>query len=135
VRPAGTARAGPLPTARGPQARLSSVGFIDGRPVADKNFPVANGGQGQPGLYGAEYKAIPDRPRGPLYTWRDHDRVGDADDPGYRSADGTPFTDADKEVTHVRELARSLAEQPLDFTEQYFPTKLVTDLELPAHPR
>ncbi|MFE0252365.1 hypothetical protein [Streptomyces sp. NPDC059010] len=113
----------------------SSVGFFDGGPVVDKNFPAANGSEQQPGLYGTDYKAIPGRPHGPLYTWRDYDRVGDADDPGYRSADGTPFTAAGKEVTDIRELARSLAEQPLDFTEQYFPTKLVTDLELATSPQ
>jgi hypothetical protein len=113
----------------------SSVGFFDGGPIADKNFPVANGGAQQPGLFGTDYKAIPDRPHGPLYTWRNYDRVGDPDDPGYRSADGTPFTAAGKEVTDVQELARSLAEQPLDFTEQYFPTKLVTDLQLGTSPQ
>lgn len=113
----------------------SSVGFFDGGPVADKNFPATNGSDTQPALFGTEYKAIPDRPHGPLYTWRNYDRVGDPDDPGYRSADGTPFTDAGKEVTDIRELARSLAEQPLDFTEQYFPTKLVTDLQLSTAPQ
>ncbi|ANS70233.1 hypothetical protein SLINC_8009 [Streptomyces lincolnensis] len=113
----------------------SSVGFFDGGPVVDKSFPVANGSQAQPGLFGTEYKAIPDRPHGPLYTWRNYDRVGDADDPGYRSADGTPFTSAGKEVSDIRELARSLAEQPLDFTEQYFPTKLVTDIQLSTSPQ
>jgi hypothetical protein len=112
----------------------TSVGFFDGGPVADKSFPVANGGDQQPGLYGTAYKAIPDRPQGPLYTWRNYDRVGDPDDPGYRSADGTPFTGAGEEVTDVRQLARSLAEQPLDFTEQYFPTKLVTDIQLATSP-
>lgn len=113
----------------------SSVGFFDGGPIGDKNFPVANGSSQQPGLFGVEYKAIPDQPHGPLYTWRNYDRVGDPDDPGYRSADGTPFTDAGKEVTDIQELARSLAEQPLDFTEQYFPTKLVTDLQLATSPQ
>ncbi|MET9088608.1 hypothetical protein ABZX77_43165 [Streptomyces sp. NPDC004237] len=113
----------------------SSVGFFDGGPIADKNFPAANGGTKQPELFGVEYKAIPAQPHGPLYTWRDYDRVGAADDPGYRSADGTPFTDAGKEVTDIHELARSLAEQPLDFTEQYFPTKLITDLELATSPQ
>jgi hypothetical protein len=113
----------------------SSVGFFDGGPVVDKSFPVANGAESRPGLFGGEYKAIPDRPGGPLYTWRAYDRVGDPDDPGYRSADGTPFTDAGKEVTDIQELARSLAEQPLDFTEQYFPTKLVTDLQLSGSPQ
>ncbi|MEU0076027.1 hypothetical protein ABZ027_41875 [Streptomyces sp. NPDC006332] len=113
----------------------SSVGLFDGGPVADKNFPVANGGDAQPALFGTEYKAIPDRPHGPLYTWRNYDRIGDPDDPGHRSADGTPFTGAGKEVTDIRELARSLAQQPLDFTEQYFPTKLVTDLQLSTSPQ
>ncbi|MFG2133598.1 hypothetical protein ACGFNV_38360 [Streptomyces sp. NPDC048751] len=113
----------------------SSVGFFDGGPIVDKSFPVANGGSQQPGLYGTAYKAIPDQPHGPLYTWRNYDRVGDPDDPRYRSADGTPFTGADKEVTDVQELARSLAEQPLDFTEQYFPTKLVTDIQLSTSPQ
>ncbi|KND45975.1 hypothetical protein IQ64_03930 [Streptomyces stelliscabiei] len=113
----------------------SSVGFFDGGPVVDKNFPAANGSDARPALFGTEYKAIPDRPGGPLYTWRNYDRVGDADDPGYRSADGTAFTDAGKEVTDIQELARSMAQQPLDFTEQYFPTKLVTDLQLAGSPQ
>ncbi|MGW1668032.1 hypothetical protein [Streptomyces sp. NPDC002324] len=113
----------------------SSVGFFDGGPVVDKNFPAANGSDAQPALFGTEYKAIPGRPGGPLYTWRNYDRVGDADDPGYRSADGTPFTGAGKEVTDIQELARSMAQQPLDFTEQYFPTKLVTDLQLAGSPQ
>ncbi|MGX5210555.1 hypothetical protein ACWKT3_18040 [Streptomyces violaceus] len=113
----------------------TSIGFFDGGPIADKSFPVANGGARQPGLYGTAYKAIPERPQGPLYTWRTYDRVGDPDDPGYRSADGTPFTGAGEEVTDVRQLARSLAEQPLDFTEQYFPTKLVTDIQLGTSPQ
>ncbi|GAA2490533.1 hypothetical protein [Streptomyces longisporus] len=113
----------------------SSVGFFDGGPITDKNFPATNGSSQQPGLFGVEYKAIPEKPHGPLYTWRNYDRVGAADDPGYRSADGTPFTNASKEVTDMGELARSLAQQPLDFTEQYFPTKLVTDLELATSPQ
>ncbi|WP_406442261.1 hypothetical protein OHB00_39455 [Streptomyces sp. NBC_00631] len=113
----------------------SSVGFFDGGPITDKNFPAANGSSQPTQLFGVDYKAIPAQPHGPLYTWRDYDRVGAADDPGYRSADGTPFTDASKEVTDIHELARSLAEQPLDFTEQYFPTKLVTDLELSDSPQ
>ncbi|MFJ6391000.1 hypothetical protein ACIQJT_25715 [Streptomyces sp. NPDC091972] len=113
----------------------SSVGFFDGGPVTDKNFPAANGSSSQPGLFGTEYKAIPAVPHGPLYTWRTYDRVGDPDDPGYLSSDGTPFTDVGKEVTDIQELARSMAAQPLDFTEQYFPTKLVTDLELSTSPQ
>ncbi|MGW3409748.1 hypothetical protein [Streptomyces sp. NPDC000888] len=116
----------------------SSVGFFDGGgtgKIVDKNFPVANGDDSASALTGTEYKAIPAEPNGPLYTWRNYDRVGAADDPGYTSADGTPFTDAGKEVTDIQELARSLSEQPLDFTENYFPTKLVTDIELGTSPQ
>jgi hypothetical protein len=116
----------------------ASVGFYDspdGGRVADKNFPFPNDAEGSPAASGTELKAIPDEPDGPLYTWRNHDRVGADDDPGYRSADGTPFTTAAKEVTDIGELARSLSEQPLDFTEDYFPTKLVTDIQLVKDPQ
>ncbi|WP_254645128.1 hypothetical protein [Streptomyces sp. BV286] len=113
----------------------TSVGLFDGGRIADKNFPVSNDVQGSPALFGTELKAIPDEPGGPLYTWRDFDRVGAADDPVHRSADGTPFTTAAKEVSDIGELARSLSEQPLDFTEDYFPTKLITDISLVEDPR
>ncbi|KPI12926.1 hypothetical protein OK074_2422 [Actinobacteria bacterium OK074] len=116
----------------------TSVGFFDspdGGRIVDKNFPVSNDIQGQPALFGTQLKAIPDQPDGPLYTWRDYDRVGAADDPGYRSANGEPFTSAGEEVSDIGELARSLSEQPLDFTEQYFPTRLVTDIELVDEPQ
>ncbi|MEW2571522.1 hypothetical protein [Streptomyces sp. NPDC047070] len=108
----------------------TSVGLFDGGRLADKDFPVSNDVQGSPALFGTEPKAIPDEPDGPLYTWRGFDRVGAPDDPVHRSADGTPFTTAAKEVSDIGELARSLSEQPLDLTEDYFPTKLVTDLAL-----
>jgi hypothetical protein len=53
----------------------------------------------------------------------------------YKRRNGEPFTNAGKEVTDIQELARSLAEHPLDFTEQYFPTKLMTDLFQSAAPQ
>lgn len=77
----------------------SSVGFFDGGPITVRNFPVTNGSSQQPGLFGVEHKAIPEKPHGALYTWRNYDRVVAPDDPGHRSADGTSFTNADKEVT------------------------------------
>ncbi|WP_404829242.1 hypothetical protein [Streptomyces albicerus] len=127
----------------------TSVGFFDsagstggagsadgGRArIVDKNFPASNNDPAQPALFGTELKAIPDEPGGPLYTWRNFDRVGAADDPVYRSANGAPFTTAAKEVTDIGELARSLSEQPLDFTEDYFPTRLVTDIQLIDDPQ
>ena len=116
----------------------TSVGFFDGGRIVDKNFPLPNDLKNVPGLeglsaqFGVEPMAIPDEPRGPLYTWRNYDRVGAPDDPVYRRANGEPFTNAGKEVTDIQELARSFAEHPLDFTEQYFPTKLMTDIQFGA---
>ncbi|WP_433463194.1 hypothetical protein [Spirillospora sp. CA-128828] len=117
----------------------SSVGFWDGGKIVDKEFPAPNdleeiGLGGLARLLGKEKKAIPDEPDGPLYTWRNFDRVGAPDDPVHKSKDGTPFTSAGKEVTDIGELARSLSEHPLDFTEHYFPTKMVTDIALAESP-
>ncbi|MEV4007611.1 hypothetical protein [Actinomadura sp. NPDC049753] len=117
----------------------ASLGFWDGGRIVDKEFPAPNdlegiGLGGLSRLLGTEKKAIPDEPNGPLFTWRNFDRVGAPDDPVHRSKDGAPFTSAGKEVTDIAELARSLSEHPLDFTEHYFPTKMVTDIALAAAP-
>ncbi|MFB4307137.1 hypothetical protein [Actinomadura sp. GTD37] len=117
----------------------ASVGFWDGGKIVDKEFPAPNnldalGLGGLSALLGKDKKAIPDEPGGPLFTWRNYDRVGAPDDPGHTSKDGTPFTSAGKEVTDIAELARSLSEHPLDFTEHYFPTKMVTDIALAGSP-
>ncbi|MQA11261.1 MAG: hypothetical protein GEU98_22430 [Pseudonocardiaceae bacterium] len=112
----------------------TSVGFFDGGRIVDKDFPAPHdlgripGLEGLAGQFGTEPKAIPDEPNGPRYTWRNFDRIGAPDDPVYKTRNGEPFTDAGKEVTDIQQLARSLSEHPLDFTEQYFPTKLVTDI-------
>jgi hypothetical protein len=119
----------------------ASAGFFDGGRVVDKDFPVPYeptqlpGMSALAGMLGPDRKAIPDEPRGPLYTWRDYDRVGAPDDPNDTSRDGKPFTGADREVTDIQELARSMTEHPLDFTEQYFPTKLVTDIYQASSPQ
>jgi len=119
----------------------ASAGFFDGGRIADKTFPVPNDVARDPalgplaGLLGTRPMAIPDEPRGPLYTWRNYDRIGAPDDPAYRTSDGRLFSTPAEEVTDLRELARSFAEHPLDFTEQYFPTRLVTDIQLGTAPQ
>lgn len=90
----------------------SSVGFFTGGRIAPKQFPSGLGVQ-----QGTEPLAIPDEPNGPLYSWQNFDEVT-----------RNEFTQPAKEVTDIQQLARSLAEHPLDFTEHYFPTKMVTDL-------
>lgn len=116
----------------------SSVGFFSGGRIADKTFPVPSDLVKIPGLerlaqfVGTEKKAIPDEPGGPLYTWLNYDQI---DGNVAKSKDGTPFTTPAKEVTDVGELARSLAEHPLDFTEHFFPTKMITDIALASSPQ
>ncbi|HKS98052.1 MAG TPA: hypothetical protein VJT31_00855 [Rugosimonospora sp.] len=108
----------------------TSVGFFAGGTVAAKNFPAPNnvaqipGLQGIAPLLGPDPKAIPNQPMGPLYTWQNYNQVTAND-----------FTNPAKEVSDIAELARSLAEQPLDFTEEYFPTKLATDVNSSTAPQ
>jgi hypothetical protein len=119
----------------------ASVGFFDGGPIAEKDFPVPSTLKNIPGLgeanpmMGTRPLAIPEEPNGPRYTWRNADRIGAPDDPVYRTEDGTPFTTRQEEVTDITELARSMAEQPLDFTERYFPTKIATDIYQASSPQ
>ncbi|MGK8507603.1 hypothetical protein ACRS5S_05930 [Nocardia asiatica] len=109
----------------------AGFGFFDGGTVADKDFPVPGDVAAIPALrgltgmlFGPDRKAIPDQPHGPLYTWRDYDETAAAASDRH----GAPFTDATHEVTDIADLSRSLAAQPLDFTEWYFPTKLSLDV-------
>ncbi|WP_246011651.1 hypothetical protein [Nocardia mexicana] len=110
----------------------TGFGFFDGGPVTDKNFPVPGDIATTPALHrltgamlGPDPKAIPATPDGPLYTWRNYDQLADIPIPV--DSRGVPFTDPQQEVTDLQDLSRSLAAQPLDFTEWYFPTKLAAD--------
>jgi hypothetical protein len=119
-----------------------SVGFFKGGRVAEKTFPAPHdlvallGLAGNP-LLAVQRLAAPDDPgplwalgTGPVYTWQNYDEIGKPGDPVYRASDGQPFTTAAKEVTDIGDLARGLAGYPLDFTEDYFPTALMTDTGL-----
>ena len=117
----------------------SSPGFFDGGPVADKDFPLPHDLAHSPALkpltatvVGPDALAIPAIPGGPLYRWRNFDRM-DASIPADRT--GRPYATPATEVTDIHELARSLAEQPLPFTDDYFPAKLATDVNMPDSPQ
>ncbi|MBO0806242.1 MAG: hypothetical protein J2P25_24605, partial [Nocardiopsaceae bacterium] len=119
-------------------------GFFNGHggAVADKDFPLPSDLARQPALQsldgsllGTDPLAIPATPRGPVYGWENYDQVGTPGNPLYYSRDGRPFTTASSEVTDIHEVARSFAEQPLDFTEWYFPTKLATDIYQKSEPQ
>lgn len=110
----------------------AGFGFFDGGTVTGKDFPLPGDVAAVPALrgltgmlFGPDRKAIPDQPNGPLYTWRNYDDPA-ATAPADRN--GAPFTDAVHEVTDIADLARSLAAQPLDFTEWYFPMRLAFDV-------
>ncbi|NKY26200.1 hypothetical protein HGB38_08220 [Nocardia gamkensis] len=111
----------------------AGFGFFDGGTVVDKDFPLPGDVAAVPALrgltgmlFGPDRKAIPDQPNGPLYTWRDYDDPAVA--AGAADRHGVPFTDATHEVTDIADLSRSLAAQPLDFTEWYFPMRLAFDV-------
>lgn len=104
-------------------------------PGRDKDFPLPYEITELPffkplasSIFGPDRKAIPAVPNGPLYTWRNYNSIGAPGEVVATSRDGRPFTTAADEVTDIHELARSLAEQTLDFAEQYFPTKIATDI-------
>jgi hypothetical protein len=118
------------------QAGLGS--FAGGR-LADKEFPLSsNLDQANllapltRNLLGLDQRAIPDELNGPLYSWLNYNELRP---PGQLRPDGTPFYDPADKVTDIDELARSLAEQPLPFTENYFPTRLFTDFYQPNAPQ
>ncbi|MEU4312478.1 hypothetical protein [Nocardia sp. NPDC024068] len=112
----------------------TGIGFFAGGPVVDKDFPPDTAAlSAVPGLRalagmlgGDDPMAITGQPHGPLYSWRDYNEISGSPIPLGR--DGRPFTTAADEVTSVHDLARSLAEHPLDFTEWYFPLKLTLDI-------
>ncbi|WP_072801576.1 hypothetical protein [Rhodococcoides yunnanense] len=107
----------------------SSMGFFTGGPVVDKSFPlpsqIALGDTGS-GAFGDAHKASPAVYGNPdvTYRWLDYDEVGTA----ASLPDEGSYTNRDSEVSSVAEVARSLSEPPLDFTEWYFPSRLNLDL-------
>jgi hypothetical protein len=94
----------------------TSLGMYTGGPLVDKRFPAHD-----PTL------AAPEEQHGPLYRWQTHERVGLKGFPLELNDEGVPYTSRDSEVTDLRQFARSVYQFPANFTEQYFPTRLVTD--------
>jgi hypothetical protein len=94
----------------------TSIGMYTGGPLVDKTFPAHD-----PTL------AAPEEPHGPLYHWQPYDTIGLKGFPLELNDEGDPYTSRDSEVTDLRQFARSVYQYPADFTEQYFPTRLVTD--------
>jgi hypothetical protein len=114
----------------------ASIGVPTGGPVIEKTFPVPYGAPSEAmGLLGGNDLIAPSPsaagPSGPLYRWLDYDQVptpgpSPSDDPG------SPYTSAGSEVSDITQLARALFDAGVPFGEEYFPTRLLTDLNQAA---
>jgi hypothetical protein len=95
----------------------SSLGFLKGGDLTDKNFPQPN-----PSL------ALP-ADKSATYRWKNYDQVGRNGRPVPRNDEGDPYTDREGEASDIHQFARTQFEAPANFIEQYFPTKLLKDLQ------
>jgi hypothetical protein len=93
----------------------SSVGSVTGGPLHDKNFPTPD-----PTL------ALPEDTSA-SYRWQPYDEVGADGAPIELNDEGEPYTTRESEVSDLTQLARTMFQAPADFTEQYFPTRLLTE--------
>lgn len=102
----------------------ASVGFATGGPLAPKTFPLPDALARSPialGMFGNAPKVAPTRhDPDTIYRWLDYAEITDAT---------SEYTTPGSEVTSIAQLARSLCEAPLDFTEWYFPSRLTLDLQ------
>jgi hypothetical protein len=96
----------------------SSLGFLTGGPLTDKNFP-----QPDPTL------ALPEDPSVPLYSWQSYRQVGAHGAAIPLNDEGQPYTSREGEVSDIHQFARTTYEAPANFIEQYFPVKLLKDLQ------
>src|SRR5262249_39074769 len=111
----------------------ASLGTVTGGPVAQKDFPTpGDNSLGLP-LVDNAYLEIPSEPHGPLYRWWNYNQMNDPATPVQLNNAGQPYTSAKSEVTDLHQMARGIFEAPADYTEQYFPTRLLTDLEAAAN--
>jgi hypothetical protein len=108
----------------------TSLGTVEGGPVAEKDFPTPEDLSMFPGLTAPlvnnDFTMIPSRPRGPLYRWRSYSRMRGA--PAQLNDSGERFTSERSEFADAHEFARTMFEAPANWAEQYFPTRIVTDL-------
>jgi hypothetical protein len=96
----------------------TSVGSVTGGPLVDKNFPSPD-----PTL------ALPEDPENPLYSWQNYDEVGGKGNPPPLNDEGEPYTSRESEVSDLRQVARGMFDARANYIEQYFPTRLLRDVQ------
>lgn len=100
----------------------ASFGAPVGAPLIRNRLPEQLQLPGVDWLFRPGRVMIPRRlPVQPLSGWVDYDAV-DA------TPSARPFTSGASEVTSAREFARILHEGPTNFTESWFPTRIITDI-------
>jgi hypothetical protein len=105
----------------------ASLGTYTGGPVAQKSFPAPYNSGSPGGLVDGMHLMIPTAAHGPLYRWWNYSRVGRPGTPHQVDDSGQPFTSRGSEVSDIHQFARVMFEAPADFSEQYFPTRLLAD--------
>ena len=105
-----------------------SLGTVDGGPVAEKNFPAHGDSPFSVPLTDNRHLVIPSETSTPAYSWRGY-RSMDERGAVLTAVDGPgPFTSPASEFADLREHARIMFEARANWAEQYFPTRIVTDI-------
>ena len=117
----------------------NSMGFLEGGPVVEKDFPAwplgalsssLSGMLGE-GPYFIANDAGPsyfELGTGPLYSWVNFDEIGDASDPDYADTTGeTTYTTMENEVADIHDVARVAYRGPTNLVEWYFSMRLLAD--------
>jgi hypothetical protein len=107
----------------------TSLGTVKGGPVVQKDFPLPGSAPFTAQLIDNRLLMIPSAPHGPLYSWWNYDRMNRPGTPRQVNDAGERFTSAQSEFADVHQFAREMFEAPADWAEQYFPTRLTTDIE------
>ncbi len=105
----------------------SSFGFFDNAPIRTNRLPASLTSIPLLGTFVKPGKLVLPQPRTPkpLIGWRNYDAL---EQDGVQL--GTGWTTPDGEVTDFRDFARILHEGPLNLTENYFPIRLILDLNI-----
>src|SRR5258708_16202795 len=105
--------AAPPGPATGWLARAAGLGTYHG-PVIEKDFPATSPTQMMPAN------------QAQAYPWIPYNKIATA--PVQLNSNGQPFFNPAEEVSDIGTAAEVLTDQPVTFTEPYFPTRLLTDV-------
>ncbi|MCW2982395.1 MAG: hypothetical protein JWO14_4122, partial [Solirubrobacterales bacterium] len=103
----------------------ASLGTPAGGPVAKKDLLLPYGSPVTLFAVAGGTAVSPSDPSA-SYTWRPYDRTPAAPTPV--DAPGHPYSDPEEEVSDIRQVVRAFSQPLADYTEWYFPLRLLTDV-------